>query len=105
NEAELDIATAHFVGERGGESRTGRAEGMADRDGAAHHIGPIPVYLSYRSLATEPLRPGLRAPGLHIGQYLRRECLVDFDKAQLFPGDSRTIEGFGHRPHRTHQQL
>ena len=91
--------------ERGHQPGAGGPERMSDRDGAAHHVGAIPVHLADRSRQAQPLGPGLRAPGLHVGEHLRGEGLVDLDQAQVAPGDAGALERARHRVDRTHEEL
>ena len=53
----------------------------------------------------EPLGPGLRAPGLDVGEHLGGKRLVDLDQAEVRPLDAGPLEGEGHREGRAHQEL
>src|SRR3990172_2417662 len=48
NEPELDVAAAHFVGQRRREPAPGGAERVPDGDGPTHHVERVPVDLGDR---------------------------------------------------------
>ena len=53
----------------------------------------------------EAVGPGLGAPGLDVGQHLRRERLVDLDEPEVVPAEARALERARHRDGRAHEQL
>src|SRR5204862_199631 len=83
-EAELHVPPGHFVRERGDEPGAGRAERMADGNGAAHHVDDVLVDL-----------PAFGGPTLEVRKHLRRKRLMHLDQAELFPLDARPLERLG----------
>ena len=56
-----------------------------------------------RRRQAQPVGPGLRAPGLHVGEHLGGERLVDLHQSQLLQVSSGALQRLGHREDRPHQ--
>src|SRR4051794_21595098 len=105
DEPELHIAPPHLSGKGGAQPGTGCAEGMPDRNGAAGHVGSPPVHLTHGAGQSQPIGPGLGAPGLHVGEHLGGKGFVNLDQPEILPAEAGPLQRFGHGVHRAHEQL
>src|SRR5690606_4124727 len=107
-DADEGAAAALFLqqlGSGGNDAGASGGEGVAEGQGAAHHVEPGAIDAAQRRLQAQLVPAELRIlPGLERAQHLRREGLVDLVEIEVLQRQVVALEQLRHRPAGRHQQ-
>src|SRR6266545_1091316 len=100
DECALLVTAGEFFQAGQNQSRAGRADGMAEGNGAAVHVEAVAFDFAEMALPLEELAGELVAlEAAQASEHLGGEGLVDFDKVGVIERHAQFLLGPGHREH------